>query len=204
MIKFNKKIDVNILLLALLIITIFSEILIVKKNLSLKKKIKSNNDVQTNRSNRLEEIEGQYMPLYSENEFVEKFNEIFNKTEPEFLIIFYFSINGCGVCTTNEISIWNNFYNSIDENLCVLAGIIDIDNEHKLNEIKNLYKIDFPVIGIKNIKEEFSRFGIESTPAIFFCNIQSTKCIYGYSPTLMDTSNNGFVRDINLIINSYK
>lgn len=199
--------------LILLILFISSEVFLVKQNLTLKSKLKETIKIITKESeiNKLNNLllqernfSGQILPLYSDDCFSSKLYSILTNINPQFVVLFFFSITDCGTCVYNEVNIWNKFSNNIENNYCMVCGVTDVEEYSYIKRIQRTYKIEFPLIGVKNLKDKLVKIGINLTPVIFFCNLETKKVIYSFYSMPTNKSDSGFMQNVARILDSFK
>lgn len=197
-----------IALYSLLTIAAMSEIFLLKQNFDLKKKVNKTIDTeylipdlksQLDAYRYIRSFEGNCLPFFPPHSTDNHKNS--GSKDSRFYIIFCFTQTDCAYCLDNEIATWSEFNASLDPGICQVIGITDtVQANGYITKLFQSSQTRFPIFQFVDFHERMARFGIESTPAVFFGDGKSKKILYTFFPSTALLSKDGFAGKIETII----
>jgi hypothetical protein len=195
----------NIAIYTILIVVVISEFFLLHKNFTLKEKVGAYQHLeelllqaqeQLSKFEHERRLEGKSLWLFSQEQLYTHMKGTYKIINAGFVVLFYFDINDCSSCLTNEIATWNEFAALYHDKICQVIGIMEANNAINPKLLKYSFGIKFPVMQIDSMKIKLVEYGIKSTPVVLFGDIKINKCIYAFFPTVRVKSSEGFVQKL--------
>lgn len=193
------------LFVVFIIIFIISEALLIGQNLSLKNEIANYKNLQILLSQLKEKVEkinherkyeGLDIPKFLLNHFDQYLmNDIINDFDSDYMLLFIFSIQDCPSCIRKQIQIMNEFFTSNISKNCPIIGYVE-GTLKSAKQIKDSMKIDFQIIGVKDLTTQLLEHEINPTPVIFFVSRTKGRIIYSHFGTVLDDPVENFLNRV--------